>query len=64
MCFVSRPMKIVTFLLKTTTPQNGLLIFIGKETHSETKIMEIVKDFDENSFINNGNHGNRRGFCV
>ena len=38
MCvFVSRPMKIATFLGKTITPQNGLLIFLGKETHSETK---------------------------
>ena len=35
MCvFVSRPMKIVTFLLKNGDPQNGLLIFLGKETHS------------------------------
>ena len=31
MCvFVSRPMKIVTFLLKTLTTQNGLLISSGK----------------------------------
>ena len=38
MCvFVSRPMKIVTFLRKNDYPQNGLLIFFGKETHSETK---------------------------
>ena len=35
-------------------PQNGLLIFLGKETHSETKIMEIVEDFDEQSYNNNG----------
>ena len=38
MCiFVSRPMKIVTFLRKNDYSQNGLLIFLGKETHSETK---------------------------
>ena len=54
MCvFVSRPMKIATFLRKNVTPQNGLLIFLRKETHSE-KIMEIVKDFDEKSYNNNG----------
>ena len=32
-------------------PQNGLLIFVWKETHSE-KIMEI-EDFDEKSYNNN-----------
>ena len=51
--FVSRPMNIVTFLRKTITPQNGLLIFLGKETHSETH-MEIVDNFDEKSYNNNG----------
>ena len=30
-------MKIVTFLLKKVTTQNGLLIFSRKKTHSETK---------------------------
>ena len=46
-------------------PQNGLLIFTEKKTHSETKkIMEIVEDFDEKSYNNNGKPGNRRGFCV
>ena len=28
------------------------------------KIMEIVEDFDEKSYNNNGKPGNRRGFCV
>ena len=38
MCvFVSRPMNIVTFLRKTVRPQNGFLIFLGKETNSETQ---------------------------
>ena len=38
MCvFVPRPMKIDTFLRKNVTPQNGLFIFLKKETHSETK---------------------------
>ena len=55
MCvFVSRPMKLSLFFGKTITPQNGLLIFLWKETHSETKIMEIVEDFDEKSYNNNG----------
>ena len=38
MCvFVSRPMKIALFFGKNGDPQNGLLISLGKETHSETK---------------------------
>ena len=54
MCaFVSRPMKIVTFLRKNETPQNGLLIFLGKDTF-RNKTMEIVEDFDEKSYNNNG----------
>ena len=57
MCvFVSRPMKIDAFLRKKRShTQNGLLIFFGKETHSETKsskssrtstkkVMDIVRD--------------------
>ena len=41
MCvYVSRPMNIVTFLRKTITTQNGLLIFLWKETHSETKSLK------------------------
>ena len=55
--FVSRPLKIVTFLKKTVTPKNNFLIFFQKETHSETKSwkssristkkvpLEIVEDF-------------------
>ena len=44
MCvFVSRPMKIVTFLRKNVTPQNGLLIFLWKETQSETKSWKSSK---------------------
>ena len=42
------------FFGKTVTPQNGLLLFFGKETHSETKIMEIVEEFDKKSYNNNG----------
>ena len=55
MCvFVSRPMKIVTFLRKKVTPQNGLLIFLCKETHSETKSWKSSRIFDEKSYNNNG----------
>ena len=36
------------------TTQNGLLIFLGKETHFENKIMEIAEDFDEKSYSTNG----------
>ena len=55
MCvFVSRPMEIVTFLRKTLTPQNGLLIFLGKETHSETKSWKSSRIFNEKSYNNIG----------
>ena len=65
MCvFVSRPMKIVTFLLKKITPQNGLLIFIGKETHSETKSWKSSRILTKKVTTTTVNHGNRRGFCV
>ena len=36
------------------TQQNGLLIFLGKETHSETKSWKSTRIFDEKSYINNG----------
>ena len=39
---------------KTVTTPNGLLIFLWKETHSETKIMEITEVFDEKSYNNDG----------
>ena len=35
--FVSRPKKITTFLRKNGDLPNRLLIFFGKETHSEQK---------------------------
>ena len=50
--FVSRPMKIVTFG-KYMTPQNGLLIFIWKETHSETKSWKSSSILT-NSYNSNG----------
>ena len=42
------------FFGKTITPQNGLLIFLGKRDTFRNKIMEIVEDFDEKSYNNNG----------
>ena len=45
--------KTPLFFGKTVTPQNGLLIFLGKETHSETKIIEIVEDLNKKSHNNN-----------
>ena len=55
MCIVvSRPMKIVTFLRKTVTPQNGVVDFPLERDTFRNKIMEIVKDFDEQSYNNNG----------
>ena len=54
MCvFVSRPMNFSLFSGKTVTTQNGLLTFLGKDTF-RNKIMEIVEDFDEKSYNNNG----------
>ena len=65
MCvFVSRPMKIVTFLRKNDYPQNGLLIFLGKETHSEKKSWKSSKILTKKVTTTTVNPGNRRGFCV
>ena len=65
MCvFVSRPMKIVTFLWKNAHTQNGLLIFFGKETHSQTKSWKSSRILTKTVSTTTVNHGNRRGFCV
>ena len=60
MCFVSRPMKIVTFLRKNYYTSKRVVDFHRERDTFRNKIIEIVEDFDEKSFINNGNHGNRR----
>ena len=55
MCvFVSRPMKLSLFIGKTLTPKNGLLIFLWKETHSETKSWNSSR-ISTTSYNNNGN---------
>ena len=65
MCiFVSRPMNIVTFVWKTVRPQNGLLIFLGKETHSETTSWKSSRILSKKVTTTTVNFGNRRGFCV
>ena len=53
--FVSRPMKIVTFLRKNDYhPKNGLLIFLLKETHSETKSWKSSTILTKKNYNNNG----------
>ena len=42
------------FFGKTLTPQNGLLIFPGKETHSETKSWKSPRILTTKSYNNNG----------
>ena len=55
MCvFVSRPMKIVTFLRKNDYTPKRVVDFHRERNTFRTKIMEIVKDFDEKSYNNNG----------
>ena len=62
--FVSRPTKIDTFFGKTITPQNGMLIFLAKETHSETKSWKSSRILTNKVTTTTVNPGNRRGFCV
>ena len=65
MCvFVSRPMKIVTFLRKNDYHPKRVVDFHRERDTFRNKIMEIVEDFDEKSYNNNGKPGYRRGFCV
>ena len=55
MCvFVSRPMKIVTFLLKNDYTPKRVVGFPRERDTFRNKIMEIVEDFDEKSYNNNG----------
>ena len=57
-------MKIVTFpQKKKITPQNGLLVFLGKETHSETKSWNSSRISTNKVTTTTVNPGNRRGFC-
>ena len=48
MCvFVSRPMKIVTFLMKNADLPKRVVDFPLERDTFRNKIMKIVKDFDE-----------------
>ena len=52
--FVSRPMKIVTFLWKNDYSPKRVVDFPWKRDTCRNTIMEIVEDFDEKSYNNNG----------
>ena len=52
--YVSRPMKIVTFLRKNADPAERVVDVLRERDTFRTIIMEIVEDFDEKSYINNG----------
>ena len=55
MCvFVSCPMKIVTFLRKNDYLPKRVVDFPRERDTFRNKIMEIVEDFDEKSYNNNG----------
>ena len=45
-------------------PQNGLLYFLGKETHSEIKSWKSSRIPTKKVTTTTVNPGNRRGFCV
>ena len=52
--FVSSPMKIVTFLRKSDYLPKLVVDFPLERDTFRNKIMEIVQDFDEKSYNNNG----------
>ena len=55
MCiFVSRPMKIVTFLRKNDYHPKRVVDFPWERDTFRNKIMEIVEGLDEKSYNNNG----------
>ena len=55
MCvFVSRPMKIATCLRKNDHTPKRVVDFPLERDRFRNKIMEIVEDFDEKSYNNNG----------
>ena len=55
MCvFVSRPVKIATFLRKNRDLPKRVVDFLRERDTFRNTIMEIVEDFDEKSYNNNG----------
>ena len=55
MYFVSRPIEIATFLQKNGDLPKRVVDIRWKRDTFRSKIMEIVKDFDEKSYNNNDN---------
>ena len=51
------------FFGKTVRPQNGLLIFLWEETHSETKSWKSFRILTKKVTTTTVNPGNRRGFA-
>ena len=65
MCvFVSRPMKIVTFLWKNGYSPKRVVDFPLERDTFRNKIMEIVQILTKKVTTTTVNPGNRRGFCV
>ena len=65
MCvFVSRPMKIVTFLRKNGGLPKRVVDFHRERDTFRNKSMVIVEDVDEKVTTTTVNPGNRHGFCV
>ena len=63
--FVSRPMKIVTFLRKNDYHPKRVVDFpLERETHSETKSWKSSRILTKKVTTTTVNPGNRRGFCV
>ena len=54
MLSVSHPTKIVTFLLKNGDLTKRVVDFPLERDTFRNKIIEIVEDFDEKSYNNNG----------
>ena len=54
MCVLSRPMKIVTFLPKSGDSPKRVVDFPRERDTFRNTIMEIVEDFDKQSYNNNG----------
>ena len=60
MSFFDSSSGMTLFFGKTITPQNGLLIFLGKETHSETKSWKSSRILTKKVTTTTVNPG---GFC-
>ena len=55
MCvFVARPMKIIIFVRKNGETVKRVIGFLLERDTFRNKIMDIVEDFDEKSYNNNG----------